>query len=37
VVDAWKASDHVQIGYKPSYPLADIEAGKADPYPSLHD
>jgi hypothetical protein len=37
VVDAWKASAQVQLGYRPSHPLSDIETGKVDPYPLLHD
>ncbi len=36
VVDAWRASDNVQLGYKPRYPMSDIEAGKVDLYLLLH-
>ena len=37
VVDAWKASDTAQLGYKPRYGMADIEAGKVALYPLMHD
>jgi hypothetical protein len=37
VVDAWKASTDTQLGYKPRYTVKDIEAGKVDLYPLLHN
>jgi len=36
IILAWKASDNAVIGYKPEIPVADIEAGKVDPYLSLY-
>jgi len=36
-VDAWKASTNTLLGYKPRYTIADIEAGKVDLYPLLHN
>jgi len=36
VVDAWNASSATQLGYKPRYSIADIEAGKVDLYALLH-
>jgi hypothetical protein len=35
MVDAWTASDDVQLGYKPQVSVKDIEAGTADPKPIL--
>ena len=35
IVLAWRASAGDSIGYKPTIPVADIEAGKVDPYDSL--
>ncbi len=35
VVDAWRASATVSVGYPPAQP-ADIEAGKADAYSGLY-
>jgi hypothetical protein len=37
VVDAWEASATSRLGYNPTVPLADIEAGKVDPLPLLRD
>jgi hypothetical protein len=37
VTDAWNASAEATVGYSPKIPLADIEAGKADPLPLLRD
>ena len=37
VVDAWKASNDTQIGYKPRYTIQDVEAGKVDLYPLMHN
>jgi hypothetical protein len=37
VTDAWNASAAETVGYKPKIPIADIEAGKADPLPLLRD
>jgi hypothetical protein len=37
VADAWAASADATVGYSPKIPLADIEAGKADPLPLLRD
>jgi hypothetical protein len=37
VIDAWNASAAETVGYKPKIPIADIEAGKADPLPLLRD
>jgi len=36
IILAWKASGNASIGYKPEIPVADIEAGKVDPYLSLY-
>ena len=35
VVDAWKASANGKIGYRPETSVADVEAGKADPWLDL--
>jgi hypothetical protein len=37
VTDAWGASGTASMGYDPVIPLAEIEAGKADPLPLLRD
>jgi hypothetical protein len=37
VADAWDASANASLGFNPAMPLADIEAGKADPLPLLRD
>ncbi|HTX48564.1 MAG TPA: S1/P1 Nuclease [Caulobacteraceae bacterium] len=36
IVLAWRASADDSVGYKPVIPVADIEAGKVDPYDSLY-
>jgi len=36
IVLAWRASTDVKVGYKPELSIADIEAGKVDPYDSLY-
>lgn len=36
IVEAWRIGGKEAIGYKPSFTLADVEAGKIDPYDSLY-
>jgi hypothetical protein len=36
IVLAWRASTDVKVGYKPELSVADVEAGKVDPYDSLY-
>ncbi|HUZ14468.1 MAG TPA: S1/P1 Nuclease [Caulobacteraceae bacterium] len=36
IVLAWRASAHGRIGYQPQIDVADVEAGRIDPYGSLH-
>jgi hypothetical protein len=36
IVLAWKASATDKVGYKPEISVADVEAGKVDPYDSLY-
>jgi hypothetical protein len=36
IVLAWRASESDSVGYKPAIPVADIEAGKVDPYDGLY-
>ncbi|HUO12419.1 MAG TPA: S1/P1 Nuclease [Caulobacteraceae bacterium] len=36
IVLAWRASEADTVGYKPMISVADIEAGKVDPYDSLY-
>jgi len=36
VVLAWRASAGDSVGYKPTIPIADIEAGRVDPYDGLY-
>jgi hypothetical protein len=36
IVEAWRISDRESLGYKPSVSVADVEAGKADPYDALY-
>jgi hypothetical protein len=35
VIEAWRASEHETVGYKP-VSVADVEAGKVDPYAALY-
>jgi hypothetical protein len=35
IVEAWRASEHQTVGYKP-VAVADVEAGKVDPYPAVY-
>jgi hypothetical protein len=35
IILAWKASASESVGYQPSVSVADVEAGKVDPYDSL--
>jgi len=36
IVEAWRISARESLGYKPSVSVADVEAGKADPYDALY-
>jgi hypothetical protein len=35
IVMAWRASADAEVGWKPSFKAADVEAGKIDPYDSM--
>jgi|HubBroStandDraft_1064217.scaffolds.fasta_scaffold45885_2 hypothetical protein len=36
IILAWKASDTAKVGYQPEVSVADVEAGKVDPFDSLY-